>query len=57
MMDNLTFELGEEKEVDVGMFLTKKERKKMRRLNRREALKDEQEKARLGLVPPPEPKG
>lgn len=37
-------------------FLTKKERKKIRRMNRREALKDEQEKIRLGLIPAPEPK-
>nr|XP_018671483.1 U4/U6 small nuclear ribonucleoprotein Prp3 [Ciona intestinalis] len=37
-------------------YLTKKERKKMRRMNRREALKDEQEKVRLGLAPAPEPK-
>lgn len=41
----------------LGTYLTKKERKKIRRINRREALKDEQEKIRLGLMPPPEPKG
>ena len=40
----------------LGTYLTKKERKKLRRMNRREALKDEQEKIRLGLVPAPEPK-
>ena len=40
----------------LGTYLTKKERKKLRRMNRREALKDEQEKVRLGLVPAPEPK-
>lgn len=40
----------------LGTYLTKKERKKIRRINRREALKDEQEKIRLGLMPPPEPK-
>nr|CAB3265185.1 U4/U6 small nuclear ribonucleoprotein Prp3-like [Phallusia mammillata] len=40
----------------IGTYLTKKERKKLRRMNRREALKDEQEKVRLGLVPAPEPK-
>ena len=38
------------------VFLTKKERKKLRRQNRREAWKEEQEKIRLGLIPPPEPK-
>lgn len=38
------------------VFLTKKERKKLRRQNRREAWKEEQEKIRLGLVDPPEPK-
>ena len=40
----------------LGTYMTKKERKKLRRMNRREALKDEQEKIRLGLVPAPEPK-
>ena len=40
----------------LGTYMTKKERKKLRRMNRREALKDEQEKVRLGLVPAPEPK-
>jgi U4/U6 small nuclear ribonucleoprotein PRP3 len=39
------------------VMLTSKERKKIRRQNRSEALKEEQEKIRLGLVPPPEPKG
>ena len=38
-------------------MLTAKERKKMRRQNRIEALKEEQEKIRLGLALPPEPKG
>lgn len=38
------------------VFLTKKERKKLRRQNRREAWKEEQEKIRLGLIEPPEPK-
>lgn len=44
------------KPVYLPVFLTKKERKKLRRQNRREAWKEEQEKIRLGLVPPPEPK-
>lgn len=38
------------------VFLTTKERKKLRRQNRREAWKEEQEKIRLGLIDPPEPK-
>lgn len=38
------------------VFLTKKEQKKLRRQNRREAWKEEQEKIRLGLIEPPEPK-
>ena len=36
--------------VHVPMFLTKKERKKLRRQNRREAWKEKQDKIRLGLV-------
>lgn len=40
----------------LGVHLTKKERKKLRRQNRREAWKEKQEKIRLGLEPPPEPK-
>ena len=38
------------------VFLTKDERKKIRRQNRREAWKGTQEKIRLGLEPAPEPK-
>ncbi|CAK1587991.1 unnamed protein product [Parnassius mnemosyne] len=38
------------------VFLTKKEMKKLRRQSRREAWKEEQEKVRLGLEAPPEPK-
>jgi len=44
------------KSVHMHVFLTKKERKKLRRQNRRETWKEEQEKIRLGLEPPPEPK-
>ncbi|CAH1398753.1 unnamed protein product [Nezara viridula] len=44
------------KPVYMPVFLTKKERKKLRRQNRRETWKEEQEKIRLGLVAPPEPK-
>nr|CAD7593767.1 unnamed protein product [Timema genevievae] len=44
------------KPVYMPVFLTQKERKKLRRQNRREAWKEEQEKIRLGLEPPPEPK-
>jgi len=42
--------------VHVPVFLTKKERKKLRRQNRREAWKEKQDKIRLGLVAPDEPK-
>ncbi|XP_043218928.1 U4/U6 small nuclear ribonucleoprotein Prp3-like isoform X1 [Amphibalanus amphitrite] len=45
-----------DKNVFLPVLLTKKERKKLRRTNRREAWKDKQEKIRLGLEPPPEPK-
>lgn len=44
------------KPVYMPVFLTKKERKKLRRQNRREAWKEEQEKVRLGLEAPAEPK-
>lgn len=42
--------------VFLPVFLTKKEKKKLRRQNRREAWMEEQEKIRLGLIEPPEPK-
>lgn len=42
--------------VYVPVFLTKKEMKKLRRQNRREAWKEKQDKIRLGLVQPDEPK-
>jgi U4/U6 small nuclear ribonucleoprotein PRP3 len=38
------------------MFLTKKEHKKLRRQNRRENWKERQDKIRLGLLAPDEPK-
>lgn len=41
----------------IPVYLTKKERKKLRRQSRQEAEKELQEKVRLGLAPPPEPKG
>ncbi|CAG2118405.1 unnamed protein product [Medioppia subpectinata] len=44
------------KPVLLPVFLTQRERKKLRRQNRREAWKDKQEKIRIGLEPPPEPK-
>ncbi|XP_012532521.1 U4/U6 small nuclear ribonucleoprotein Prp3 [Monomorium pharaonis] len=44
------------KPIYMPVILTKKERKKLRRQNRREAWKEEQEKIRLGLEAPPEPK-
>ncbi|XP_071490172.1 U4/U6 small nuclear ribonucleoprotein Prp3-like [Diadema antillarum] len=43
-------------DVEMPIFLTKKERKKLRRQKRRETLKEMQEKIRMGLEPPPEPK-
>ncbi|KAK3597920.1 hypothetical protein CHS0354_042261 [Potamilus streckersoni] len=44
------------KQVAIPVYLTKKERKKLRRQNRGEAQKEVQEKIRLGLMPPPDPK-
>lgn len=44
------------KPVHVPVFLTKKEQKKLRRQNRRETWKEKQDKIRLGLLPPDEPK-
>lgn len=44
------------KAVYMPVFLTARERKKLRRQNRREAWKEEQEKIRLGLENAPEPK-
>ncbi|XP_012943717.1 U4/U6 small nuclear ribonucleoprotein Prp3 [Aplysia californica] len=43
-------------EAAIPVYLTKGERKKLRRQNRREAEKELQEKIRLGLAPPMEPK-
>lgn len=40
----------------VPVFLTKKEQKKLRRQNRREAWKEKQDKIRLGILPPDEAK-
>lgn len=45
-----------DKPVTLGVYLTKKEQKKLRRQTRREGQKEVQEKVRLGLMPPPEPK-
>uniref|UniRef100_A0AAQ6IEU8 U4/U6 small nuclear ribonucleoprotein Prp3 n=1 Tax=Anabas testudineus TaxID=64144 RepID=A0AAQ6IEU8_ANATE len=45
-----------DKQVTLGVYLTKKEQKKLRRQTRREGQKEMQEKVRLGLMPPPEPK-
>ncbi len=44
-------------DVQIPVMLTKGEQKKLRRQTRTEAQKEVQEKIRLGLVPPPEPKG
>ncbi|OQV26130.1 Atrial natriuretic peptide receptor 1 [Hypsibius exemplaris] len=48
--------IDKDKPVALPMMLTQKERKKLRRQSRREKLKEEQEKQRLGLAAPPEPK-
>ncbi|XP_066540122.1 U4/U6 small nuclear ribonucleoprotein Prp3 [Hoplias malabaricus] len=45
-----------DKPVTLGVYLTKREQKKLRRQTRRECQKELQEKVRLGLMPPPEPK-
>lgn len=42
--------------VQVPIFLTKKERKKLRRQNRKNVELEKQEKIKLGLLPKPEPK-
>ena len=42
--------------VTLGVYLMKKEQKKLHRQTRRDAKKELQEKVRLGLIPPPEPK-
>lgn len=51
------FPVDTDKPVTLGVYLTKKEQKKLRRQTRREGQKEVQEKVRLGLMPPPEPKG
>lgn len=51
------FVVDSDKPVTLGVYLTKKEQKKLRRQTRREGQKEVQEKVRLGLMPPPEPKG
>jgi len=54
----LLFLLGQPKSMpNLPIFLTKKERKKIRTQRRRENEKEKQEKIRLGLEPPPAPKG
>jgi len=45
------------KPILLPIHLTKHEQRKLRRQNRAEVLKEQQEKIRLGLIPPPEPKG
>jgi len=48
--------LEDNKPINIPMFLTKKEQKKLRRQNRRETWKEKQDKIRLGLVLPDEAK-
>ena len=43
--------------MEIPVYLTKRERKKLRRQTRLANQKDVQEKVRLGLLPAPEPKG
>lgn len=45
------------KPVLLPIHLTKHEQRKLRRQNRAEVMKEQQEKIRLGLIPAPEPKG
>jgi U4/U6 small nuclear ribonucleoprotein PRP3 len=45
------------KPILLPIHLTKHEQRKLRRQNRAEVLKEQQEKIRLGLMPPPEAKG
>lgn len=45
-----------QKVPEIPLYLTKRERKKLRRQTRQEIQKERQEKVRLGLMPPPEPK-
>uniref|UniRef100_A0A3B3ZXD8 U4/U6 small nuclear ribonucleoprotein Prp3 n=1 Tax=Periophthalmus magnuspinnatus TaxID=409849 RepID=A0A3B3ZXD8_9GOBI len=52
----ISFAVDMDKAVTLGVYLTKKEQKKLRRQTRREGQKELQEKVRLGLMPPPEPK-
>ena len=42
--------------IHIPVYLTKKEQKKLRRQNRREAWKEKQDKIRLGILPPDQPK-
>ncbi|XP_055332415.1 U4/U6 small nuclear ribonucleoprotein Prp3-like isoform X2 [Paramacrobiotus metropolitanus] len=49
-------QIDRDKPVALPIMLTKNERKKLRRQARREKLKEEQEKQRIGLIAAPEPK-
>ena len=53
----LTVSAANDEPIKITVLLTKDERKKLRRQGRTEAQKELQEKIRLGLIPPPEPKG
>ena len=48
--------IEKQNKVAVPMFLTKKERKRLRKLRRQEVEKDKQERMKLGLIEPPKPK-
>ena len=56
-LGNLFFAVDAVVKVNIPIMLTKKERKKLRRQNRMEVQKEQQEKIRLGLIAPPQPKG
>ena len=46
----------EEKNVTMPVFLTKDERKKLKRMRKREKLKDKNDRMKLGLLEPEKPK-
>ena len=57
LIELTTLSGSEAKVAALSVMLTKKERKKLRQQKRLERQREEQEKIRLGLIPPPPPKG
>ena len=47
---------GDKAEVSLPMYLTKKERKRIRKSAREEREREKRDKMMMGLLPPPEPK-